>query len=874
MINFTKGFYKPAFGGKVRMVWGQIRIILKSALCAFSFCAFFSNFTFSQQGADVPAAPASVELPCTDSSRHTSDPNDDRGGRIEYGRRPCGKVKQFVQDRLKEKVGNTLAYYYSGSIVDYTDDGVGMCKLNTQPVGVVCELGTPNFADREANTNSPSRMGATSEGGAPAQRCGQKANADPGTDAACFSSPGPSATICGESRAAFGRQEIGDLQQFVSQNINSTNDNLKREAISKAALLADSSALSGKLVSDWRSYLNSGNEYCIYNKDGVDLSTCGKELAWIRGMRVSAYLYYYEQVMTEIDQGNLNLVDYGGSKPCGEFARSLGRMLNGDPSVRNAIGIRAAENLIRSKYEDVKDKIGTSTENMCPGSNLDDQAGTASALASSFDTSQLGRGTKEVNRISLAVCSLNMARRQLEQVFSKLAYCEVSFRAKKRLEEVVLSDDMMQKFRTQVGEVCGRYAESTFSLNIFSNFCLTGCAMENFYKCYRGDNIPSLGSHGVEKFFYDYSRQSNGSNTVFPYRPDHPLEIKKMLVPAASSRIRIPATLTPGQPIPDSAIPQCPGSDGSLLGAGVGGFLLPFKRRRRKKPKSAVTNSILFITVLFAMISAACTTSGQRTVQGIPCPTGIPHNDPNRRTISCNVGDSACVQRQLADCRELQLFPIIQTLAAHELDANSKIQTIISINTDSGAALAQADPHARKSSGNQSLSAATAANIKKDPLSGAQNSRSGQGFGTRSAATASLPSSTSSSSGNLNISGDLSDGQSAGGVNNAFSGNSSDDTNAIDASSSGGASGQNERALASTHSGEGGFEDSSGSRSGSVSGSRGSSEPNVVLPGDGKTGDADDYFSKNSPKLSLFEIVSRRYAAWGAELEEFNRVKK
>ncbi|MEW6057031.1 MAG: hypothetical protein AB1540_10490 [Bdellovibrionota bacterium] len=283
----------------------------------------------------------------------------------------------------------------------------------------------------------------------------------------------------------------------------------------------------------------NGNEFCVFTRQGMDLASCGRELAWIRGFRVSLLEMHRQAVLNEIQAGVLNLTEIGGARVCGQIAQNI---------LGATRQIDEAEESVRERYADAKEKLNTSEAEGCLGIENENQVtgtGTtnrelATQQSKSLAQRVIDRFFKPVRdekkfmagndekRISHAACNLAIARFQTQSMFTKLAQCEVMMRAKRDFyEDHLKADVIFRQILAEVVDPCIRYVDENSGL-------LQECddeaeCIDLFNRCYRGERPQA--TRGIANFFQRYSQRHFATNQPTQRRPLPGLDIPFSEVP-------------------------------------------------------------------------------------------------------------------------------------------------------------------------------------------------------------------------------------------------------------------------------------------------------------------------------------------------------
>ena len=123
---------------------------------------------------------------------------------------------------------------------------------------------------------------------------------------------------CGAGRASAANAGVADLQAKIDwisgwcqqfEGIFEGVCDFFLKPIKK--ILSDSQLLMEHLTQEYSEYPPDDHQYCTFTNDTVDLTTCGKELAWIRGARISLMQKHMEAVLSiwQIPYSKLRMVD-------------------------------------------------------------------------------------------------------------------------------------------------------------------------------------------------------------------------------------------------------------------------------------------------------------------------------------------------------------------------------------------------------------------------------------------------------------------------------------------------------------------------------------------------------------------------------------
>lgn len=843
--------------------------------------------------------PSLMRLSCLEDSNAVPrpanvDPLDDVWGMEGFGRRKCTYVRRDLKADLNRKMQHVMAHYYEGKLIDFTDGlqeeeskgaplanadssapdakgGVGFCLVNTVKVPV-CELGRPDkdWHSWEINKNDLHNPEDCSMRGLPPKNI---------TDEQCWSSAKVSQdqpldpAYCGAERAAIGNAEIKSIKDAIKKLLADGGIIAKAKAKYMQSTLDDPDELKSEILAPaWNNYTSAGHEYCAFTDAGVNLATCGKELAWMRGIRISIWQYQLEQVLSEIDQGTINLTAFDQDVyPCGEIARQINHMLKGDPRFTDpkkstfAPGIFAIERQIKERYKDVKDLLHTDATEAClhdsqsadgSGEIADEEAAQRAIAAASINHDLSKDLTKQVQN---GACNLAIARRLTTSGFQKLAYCEVMMRSKKAYYEGFLgSEQVFTDFKTQLAKPCAEWARNQFS--IWS--CHKSCVMQKFYQCYKGD--PSA-MKGVAAFFYKYSRDH------FPYTATKPHLEKIKAIKGAT----LPPNLHPGDDIPDSIVPKCDGSGtiGSAAGA-TGAFLYrrrrsSSRRRRRQSRRSGAAEWLMFVlmaVLVAALAGLGCDSDNEDAPVGMPCPEQV----TPQTQATCAANDKHCREQQAAQCA-LSMIDYNGTKLPG-VNENNQVQKLAkaaySTLAESGQLIAQFsnnEKHEKDLTGRrEGTDEGKRAPSGVDRSNAAHASASffdGQ-FGGAGSKNIALPPIQNGVA--VKVSGHPSETLGGGSVPTTAQGakNMNDhhaehEDASIQAMANGAAGPRDSSAAA--------FEIGSGNaRSGSGSDDSGR---DVNPPGGDFATGGDAYLKKNGGKTSLFEVINKRYLLWSRSLE-------
>lgn len=791
----------------------------------------------------LAGTPTSARVPCTDGLGGPS-PKNDYTGPAEWGRRKCSKVKPEIKQRLEERVAHQLAYIYDGHVLYFAPNNVGFCK-GASIKRPVCEIGTPDQSKREGSTNF---LG---------QRCGEKVRGNPADDRPCFSKrPLPlDKNLCGPDRYAIGMGEVKSIQKFINQYANDGDEGRRNHAGFWAGLLADQGRSTDHLMKVWTDYINSGNEYCSFSSSGVNMSTCGKENAWISGLRVSAMQYAHEQVRNEIEAGTIKLVDFGGHRPCGEFAQSIEYALNGDPG-RKKPGIRSVELVLREKYGNYKERAaGENKEtDVCLG-DIDSVADANRAIASAFSKkNEHGAG---LTYVSQSACNLTLARRQVQNMFLKLATCEVTERTRKLMYENEVTSGLFKRVKDRVGTPCGNFAKGKVS---FWDGCFEGCATRHFNDCYRGGHTHI--SAGIEQVVAEFAREK------FPYT--YTVKPSKLKV-QMTDPTRVPAGMTNGQPVPDNMVPNC------AAALSIVPFLAGGRRRRKSLMKgSAEVSQVLMVLAVVAMVFSGLGCDPDEAEfdpgpDGPACPftateqNGMSYEQGKAEAgKKCKADDAACFAAIDEMCAFASEPPDeIEDPSGDEVAVHESMDNIDVMAAKDGALVEKTEKEKDKKKKNLSANAATALTRggAGKGFKGKGYKGKGSGDGGDDDGTAMVGSGVSADSGMGNgtgfgMGGLYGDGFGSGGGAAMAGADSHKNGDGSDKAESESAA---NRVVASAN---GGFGEARANGSGGPAG--GTTE--VDLGGGGEVKDLDGYLAKNG-KLSLFEVINRRTAIWSSDFE-------
>ncbi len=920
--------------------------------------------------------PAVERLPCTDTTVPQAKEGTDEfyyTGKLIFGRRSCALVKKEVLDFVQSRVSNTMAYYYDGVMIDYTDDGgtaaapsVGMCRVPGSLPLPICDNGRPTKNDSETNMNDALTRNPHTESTGVVNgfdKCGVKIiSADAislVSNEACFKNrPSPMPLItpgmapdalpikatgtqgCGSLRASVINNEIRDNQKAIAALMDRFNrsdkDHKDWDSYNRAqalqAVLDDPQKFYDSLVSvpngAWTKFMRDagpGNEYCSFSSRGVDLRTCGKETAWMRGFRIAIYQKHLEKVLAEISQGAITLTNFStgsdpATYPCGQAALSVENMLRGDPAKctwkggrcmsptsQDPVsdhqltdpkaagypsyrpGIWALEDTLRSKYGTVESQLEGDATKACLGEIAN--AGQAQAgLDTVFVDGAAGSKTKAVKQISMAACNLAFAHRRVSTVFAKLASCEVNMRVKKdEYENLQVSPNFLVEFKNKIGQPCADYAKDTVNYNPFSSkpMCFRSCATHNFYECYKNGKggIPS-----VTDFFYKYSRDNFAyagfENTGKPL-------VKKLNVQGVAGTL--PTGIVAGKPVPAELIPPCASSvpGGAAAPPPAGGimfFVFAAGRRRLKKGNLVrrAARALVSILPLLALVAMAVGFTGcggddddddvkQVTLN---CPGPASQDNPPGECQDPTSGDNAqanydkCAKIFYSSCNSDVPGGADDNLGGNDENfAHGDVFNGNDVQTDSGAAIDKKLADKPTAEGDTSANSATAANRTARKLASSDGS-AGHGapkLGKNAQAGAATSNDKEGGGGGGGGGGfggiNITDHSGEGGGGATTASNSGSGVKAID--NSGVAA---EVKVIGRTKGAVGTEIAFGD--GHSGGGAGGTGPSNSMSGEGGLTESDEYWGKITGKMTLFQVVSRRYAIWGTAVDGPEVVKK
>jgi hypothetical protein len=697
------------------------------------------------------------------------------------------------------------------------------------------------------------------------------------------------------------------------------------------------------LVRMYDCYMAKNPEYCAFSASGVNMSTCGKELAWKRGVRIPIWKKAFEEIRKEIDiDGKLKLTDFEGTRPCAEMANSLRTMIMGCPAdaqkplddsagqsastpENGRPGILQAEYWVRRQYAPMMSKMvkndgggDQSMEEGCLGSEVENVAEAQARLQQAVGSADLNALTEEKKRVSMAVCNLAFARRQMQQVFTKLAFCELRVRSKKAFYEgVVRGDKFLEYLKERVVKPCAEFAKDKYSLILPS--CHKSCVIGHFYDCYKNGRYGGNSAYRAPPIHLANRYFVRGLEPGYTQAPAR--------APSTNPNLQTPWTganyvddalddlftqhgphNTPGlnkllkangQPFGVHEIPDCstawdPAIHSGTAPSAAGNSIISYslwRAARRRKARAARRARGRWMKLLSAALAVA-------VVLGLGCDPDIPDEWLDQpccvtdasgarsvQVVHCNIIDGQaqpqctgyppfeqCESETCEDAIEIPDDPAIEDEEIVDQDIANVDDLNMGGEGDS-AIISQEDiKPAKKSLEGGGMAKAGELNGKKlearkvtikglpkvGPSSSLVRSSSGAASGNTT------PGAGGAGGGNVNISlggGAASAGGSKLGGGSGDGSMGSGDQVAVGTAKKGAGAGSG------SIQGSAGFDDlSAGTGGGGGSGDLDSQSGMGDVEGGGSELEFEEYLKKGG-KLSLFEVISRRYAAWSVEFK-------
>ncbi|MBI3554962.1 MAG: hypothetical protein HY074_01710 [Deltaproteobacteria bacterium] len=252
---------------------------------------------------------------------------------------------------------------------------------------------------------------------------------------------------------------------------------------------------------------------CQYDpKTGLNVESCGKEVAWFYGLRANALAHSLEEVGSEVDRGVITLVDYSSdpakpTRPCQHYANNYNKLLNNS---EESIGYLAAFQKVRAaaKSDSALAEAAAACNTAAAAFDITNSAAQLGGLSSK---KALSKNPFAADKNSISLCHMVLARMQLETLFTNLATCEVMFRAKKNSYSYERFANILGPLRDEVIQPCANY---TVTKNDPTK------VLDYFYDCYGG---KVAGKTGAQKFFTNMLSTGNFKvNGVVPYKVFYP----------------------------------------------------------------------------------------------------------------------------------------------------------------------------------------------------------------------------------------------------------------------------------------------------------------------------------------------------------------